>query len=350
MNGLSWIYHSAFWSFLALLFAALFFFFNARSERHPLLSKMPGPWKDLEKLIKRTRWAFRILFLVQLFALGFLIVALARPVRTKTHIKKETEGIDIAIVLDVSESMDAEDLNPSRIIAAKQVIRSFISQRQNDRIGLVIFGGESVMRSPLTRDFDFLLAQLEDVKLRELKQGTAIGLGLTNGIARLRKSQSKNKVIILLTDGDSNVGSVNPMTAAKLALQENIRIYTIGIGQEDRVVVPIYAFDSRGRKTHLIAQVPSYLNPKLLKEISEMTGGKSYMARDTGMLSKILQEIDKLEKTKVSISARTELEELFFYPGLFGLLLMGIVFLLMETRFQRKMSMKQNHGISISTT
>lgn len=206
------------------------------------------------------------------------------------------------------------------------------------------------MKSPLTRDFDFLLGQVEAVKLRELKQGTAIGLGITNGVARLRKSQSKNKVVILLTDGDSNVGSVNPVTAAKLAAAEGIKIYTIGIGQQDRVVVPIYAFDPNGKRTHLIAQVPSYLNPQLLKNISEMTGGKSYMARDTGMLSRVLQEIDKLEKTKVNISAITEIEELFFYPAVFAVLLMAIAYLLMETRYQRKLRKLKTHELSLRTT
>jgi Ca-activated chloride channel family protein len=245
--------------------------------------------------------------------------------------------------------MDAEDLDPTRIIAAKQVIRQFINQRPNDRIGLVVFGGESVMKSPLTRDFDFLLTQVDEVKLRELKQGTAIGLGITNGISRLRKSQSKNKILILLTDGDSNVGAVNPMTAAKMAAQEGIRIYTIGIGKQDRVVVPIYGFDSRGRKTHLVAQVPSYLNPKLLEEMSELTGGKSYMARDTGMLSRILQEIDKLEKTKVLLTAHTELEELFLYPALAALLLLTVSYLLLETRFQRRLKGNDRNGFSTGT-
>jgi Ca-activated chloride channel family protein len=310
---------------------------------------MPGPWKDLLKEMRRTRWAFRFLFLAQLVALGLLVASVARPVRTKTTVKKSTEGVDIVLVLDVSESMDAEDLDPTRIIAAKQVIRQFINQRPNDRIGLVVFGGESVMKSPLTRDFDFLLTQVDEVKLRELKQGTAIGLGITNGISRLRKSQSKNKILILLTDGDSNVGAVNPMTAAKLAAQEGIRIYTIGIGKQDRVVVPIYGFDSRGRKTHLVAQVPSYLNPKLLEEMSELTGGKSYMARDTGMLSRILQEIDKLEKTKVLLTAHTELEELFLYPALAALLLLTVSYLLLETRFQRRLKGNDLNGFSTGT-
>lgn len=345
-----WVYSIVFWAFIPLTFLGLYFVFRTRSKKNNLLSRMPGPWQDLVKAMRRTRWAFRLLFLAQVLAISFMIISIARPVRTKTIIKKSTEGVDIVLVLDVSESMDAEDLEPTRIIAAKKVIRQFISQRPNDRIGLVVFGGESVMKSPLTRDFDFLINQVEEVKLRELKQGTAIGLGITNGISRLRKSQSKNKILILLTDGDSNVGAVNPVTAAKLAAQEGIRIYTIGIGKQDRVVVPIYALDSRGKKTHLIAQVPSYLNPKLLEEMSQMTGGKSYMARDSGMLSRILQEIDKLEKTKVLISARTEIEELFFYPGLLALLLLTVSYLLLETRFQRKLKGVKHIGLSTSTT
>lgn len=328
-------------SFLLVLIplfgVAAFFCFRQRKETEPLLSRMPGPWEELRRAMRRTRRAFRLIFLLQFIALALLVLVVARPFRTKTLVKKWTEGVDIALVLDLSESMDAEDLEPSRILAAKQVIRQFVSQRPNDRIGLVTFGGESVMKSPLTRDFDFLLQQVDEVKLRELKQGTAIGLGITNGISRLRKSQSKNKILILLTDGDSNVGAVNPVTAAKLAAQEGIRIYTIGIGKQDRVVVPIYAFDANGKKSHVVAQVPSYLNPKLLKEISDLTGGKSYMARDTGMLSRVLQEIDKLEKTKVNINAVSELDELFFFPAILALLLMTITHLLMETRFQRKL-------------
>jgi Ca-activated chloride channel family protein len=345
-----WAYKLAFVFFIPLVAALFFFLLRRRNQKDKLLFRMPGPWQDLKKAMRRTTWAYRFLFLAQILALGLLVLVIARPVRTKVLTKKSTEGVDIALVLDVSESMDAEDLEPTRILAAKQVIRQFISQRPNDRIGLVIFGGESVMKSPLTRDFDFLLRQVEEVKLRELKQGTAIGLGITNGIARLRKSQSKNKVLILLTDGDSNVGSVNPMTAAKLAAADGIKIYTIGIGKQDRVVVPIYSFDTNGKRTHLIAQVPSYLNPKLLKEISDTTGGKSYMARDSGMLSRILQEIDKLEKTKVTISAITELEELYFYPASIALLILAISYLLLETRYQRKLRTLRKNDLSFSTT
>lgn len=331
-----WLNPLAFFLFLPLLGAVLFFFLCRKSKNNSLLSRMPGPWLQLKKEMRRTRRVYRTLFMLLIFGLALLVFALARPARSKAIVKKFTEGVDIALVLDVSESMDAEDLKPSRILSAKQVIRQFISQRPNDRIGLVVFGGESVMKSPLTRDFDFLLKKVDEVKLRELKQGTAIGLGITNGIARLRKGKTPSKIIILLTDGDSNVGAINPITAAKLAVQEGIRVYTIGIGEKDRVVVPIYGYDARGEKTHLIAQVPSYLNPELLKEVAEMTGGKSYMARDSGMLSRVLQEIDKLERTKIQLSAQTEFEELFFYPLLLGALLVFFSYLLLETRYQRK--------------
>lgn len=331
-----WLAPLSFLLFLPLGLALIYFVFVRRKKTSAFLSRMPGPWKEMLQFMKQTRRAYRSLFLLQIFGMLLLILALARPARQKTIVQKYTEGIDISLILDVSESMDAEDLKPSRILAAKQVIRQFISQRPNDRIGLVVFGGESVMKSPLTRDFDFLLQQVEAIKLRELKQGTAIGLGLTNGIARLRKSKTPNKILILLTDGDSNVGAINPITAAKLAVQEGIRIYTIGIGEKNRVVVPIYAYNSEGRKTHLVAQVPSYLNPELLQEIATITGGKSYMARDSGMLSRILQEIDKLEKTKIQLTAKTEFDELFFYPLLLGSLCLFFSYLLLETRYQRR--------------
>jgi len=331
-----WLNPWAFALLVPILVGFLYFLFSRLKKSNPLLARMPGPWLELMNQIKKTRQVYRALFFLQVMGLILLILALARPASQKAIVQKFTEGVDIVLVLDVSESMDAEDLKPTRILAAKQVMRQFISQRPNDRIGLVVFGGESVMRSPITRDFDFLLKQVEDIKLRELKQGTAIGLGLTNGLARLRKSKSQNKILILLTDGDSNVGAINPVTAAKLAAQEGIRIYTIGIGEKDRVVVPIYGYDSSGKKTHLLAQVPSYLNPELLKEIANLTGGKSYMARDSGMLSRVLQEIDKLEKTKIQLTSRMEFEDLFFYPLLLGTLFLFFSYLLLETRYQRR--------------
>lgn len=314
--------------------AALYFLLKRKQVRSTtlLMSVQHTALKSHSVITKRV---FRALFFISILILSLLVVTLTKPFRTKTYTKLWTEGVDIAIVLDVSESMEASDLLPTRILAAKSVIRDFVSRRPHDRIGLVIFGGEAIMKSPLTRDFDFLLNQVDDVRLRELKQGTAIGMGLANGISRLIKTESKNKVIILLTDGDSNVGAINPITAAHLAQQEGIRIYTIGIGKEDRVIIPIYSYDANGKKVGLLAQVPSYLNPELLKEISRITGGNSYMARDSGMLLKILQEIDRLEKTKIKVQPMTEREELFFYPACVATLLLFLYFLITETRYKR---------------
>ncbi len=295
-----------------------------------------GSYADVLKVeIKRTRRQHWFLFAAFLIAVLLIGLAAARPLNIRSWAKRYSEGIDIVICLDLSESMEAGDLVPTRIIAAKNVIREFIERRKDDRIGIVTFGGEAVTRSPLTRDHEFLLAQVEALQLRELKQGTAIGNGLANSIGRLRHSESKSKVIVLLTDGDNNVGAINPMTAANLARQEGIKIYAIGMGKEDRVVVPIYSYDLYGKKTQLMAQVPSYLNPELLAKIAETTGGLAYMARDTMALSQILQAIDRFERTKVRLRPMQKKEELFIYPTLAALLLLLGFYVLLETRYRR---------------
>lgn len=281
------------------------------------------------------RWAFRGLFALFLSASLLFILAAARPQRTITTSNKTSESIDIAIVLDVSESMEATDFAPNRMTVAKAVIRDFIERRSSDRIALVTFGGESVTKVPLTSDHSFLLEQLESVVMRELRQGTAIGMGLSSGIARLRRSESKTKIIVLITDGDSNVGAINPVTAAHLARQEGIKVYSIGIGKENRVVVPIYAYDPSGRRTHVIAQVPSYINPELLKNIARVTGANAYMARDSGALEYVLREIDRLEKTKVRQRFSERQEELFLPFGLTALALLLLAVTLQETRLRR---------------
>jgi Ca-activated chloride channel homolog len=325
----------AFWLFILPAGTAVFFLLKRRKERGLIRFSSP----DLsQRHSRRTKVIFRGLFALTLLAFFAMIFAISRPVRLKTQVKRWSEGIDMVIVFDVSESMDADDLVPTRFIAAKNVVREFISHRTEDRIGLVVFGGEAVMKSPLTHDHDFLLSQVDEIKMRELKQGTAIGSGLANGISRLRKSESKNKVVVLLTDGDSNVGSVNPMTAAHLARQEGIRVYPVGIGRSDRVIIPIYAYDAQGRKTQPIAKVPSYLNPELLRRIARITNGKAYMARDTGMLNQILQDISSLEKTKIVFSPLSEKEELFLWPAMLATLLFALLFLFQETRYQRRRS------------
>jgi Ca-activated chloride channel homolog len=332
------------WLMLIPLAWFLFFLFKKRSGQTRPLLPLSGPLELMRKESKRARWAFRTLFFLLLSSFCILVFVVARPLFVKPLVKKSAEGIDIAILLDVSESMVADDYLPSRIDVAKSVIRDFVKRRNEDRIGLSIFAGEAVTKSPLTRDYDFLLDQVDDVKLRELKQGTAIGMAIANAVARLRRSESKNKVIILLTDGDSNVGAINPITAAQLARQESIRIYCIGIGKSDRVVVPIYAYDIYGHKTQLIAQVPSYLNPDLLREISRITNGRAYMARDTAALNNVLLEIDKLEKTKTQVVSTQSKEDYFFFPALFATLLIAAVTIIQETRYRK---VRLSHAASL---
>jgi Ca-activated chloride channel homolog len=315
--------------------AAIYFLFGRRSARSPQLIALSVPkeiWKPRSRL---TKWIFRALFASALLALVAMGTVIARPTQVTAWVEKWSEGIDIVLVVDLSESMEATDFEPSRMVAAKAVIRDFIRRRSEDRIGLVAFGGEAVTKCPLTRDYDFLLTSVEEMGSGELKQGTAIGMGLANAVGRLRNSKAKTRVVILLTDGDSNVGAVNPITASLLARQEGIKVYTIGIGKSDRVLVPIYSHDPFGRKRQLVAQVPSYLNPELLKEISRLTGGKAYLARDPGMLNRILREIDSLEKTKVRGIPRERKDEVFFWPALAATLLMFLVYVLQETRFRK---------------
>lgn len=276
----------------------------------------------------------RIFFLGHLLVIGLLILVIGQPEKQKSWTRTWKEGIDILLVLDVSESMDATDFTPNRIEVAKSVIRDFIRVRTGDRIGLVIFAGEAVTKCPLTHDYDFLQRQLEDIRLGELKQGTAIGMAIATGVARLHTSEPRTKVMILLTDGDNNVGSINPLTAAGLARQSQIKIYSIGIGKSDRVVVPIYAYDMFGKRTQPIAQVPSYLNPELLLGISQTTAGHAFMARDPGALGKVLHEIDKLEKTKIQSTTVRESEPRYLALAWIATVLATVLFIFRQTRFR----------------
>lgn len=337
MSGwnLDWLHPKAFFLIALPLLIWAWTLLMARRPRRRAVYRMSYPSALFQAQSQFVRRVFRILWVVAGIGLILLAIAIARPVSWESSTKKTSEGIDIVITLDASESMIADDFKPSRMTVAKKVIQDFIRKRSNDRIGLVVFGGESVTKCPLTEDHDFLMAQVEEVQMRELKQGTAIGMGLSNSILRLKDSKARTKVIVLITDGDSNVGDVNPITAAHLARTEGIKIYSIGVGKDNRVLVPIYAYDAYGNKRGLVAQVPSYLNPDLLQEISRITGGRAYMARNSGMLVQILAEIDKLEKTKVNMQPKLRKLEQFLLPAGLALALLYLIWLLMETRFRR---------------
>jgi len=254
-------------------------------------------------------------FLLKVLAGIFLIIALARPREANTKVKKNVEGIDIMFALDISDSMLIEDMTPeNRMEAAKQTIRDFIKGRISDRMGLVVFSGESYTRVPLTLDYGVLLDSLSKVETtRGLKMGTAIGVSLANAVARLKESRAKSRVVILLTDGENNAGTIAPETALEIAKGFGIKIYTIGIGQDGPTRLPVYTQDPFGRTVKTYQPFTSTVNETLLEKMASDTGGKYYRASKTQSLKNVFSEIDRLEKTKIDVNRYTKYKEQFMY-------------------------------------
>lgn len=246
-------------------------------------------------------------FVLRLLALSCIIVALAEP-QTKNELQQtEGEGVDIVLCLDVSGSMTAQDMLPNRLEAAKKVAADFVNKRTADRVGVVIFAGESFTQCPITTDHTVLLSAIENIHNGLLEDGTAIGSGLGTSVDRLRTSKSKSKVVILLTDGENNGGLIDPKTAKEIAKAFAIKVYTIGVGTDGYAPQPF--------NTPLGVQMQNVkvtIDEKLLKEIAGETGGKYFRAKDNNGLTKIYDEIDGLEKSKVEISTITRYTEKFF--------------------------------------
>lgn len=263
------------------------------------------------------------LFVLRVMALSLLIIAMARPQATMKEENVSTEGIDIVISIDVSGSMQARDFKPSRLEACKEVAAEFIDARESDRMGLVVFAGESFTQTPITTDHKVLKSQLTALKEGMIEDGTAIGMGLATAVNRLKESEAKSKVIILLTDGVNNSGSVDPITASDIAKQYGCRVYTIGVGSEGQAPFP-FTF---GGKT-VYRNVDVEIDEKLLEEIAQKTGGKYYRAVDKESLQNIYKEIDQLEKTKIEVATLQRVSE-EFYPllAIAGLLLIIEVFM-----------------------
>ena len=243
-------------------------------------------------------------FVLRMLAIALLIVVLARPQSTNSWQNSSTEGIDIVMAMDISTSMLAEDLKPNRLEAAKDVAASFINGRQNDNIGLVVFAAESFTQCPLTIDHGVLLNLFKDMQPGIIQDGTAIGLGLANAVSRIKDSQAKSKVIILLTDGVNNTGEIAPVTAAEIAKTFGIRVYTIGVGTQGEAPYPIpTAFGVQYQN------VPVEIDEQVLKQIASTTGGQYFRATDNSSLKEIYSEIDQLEKTKISVQEFSKKQE-----------------------------------------
>lgn len=248
-------------------------------------------------------------FILRILALICVVIVLARPQRTDSWKNSEIEGIDILMTVDVSTSMLAEDLKPNRLEAAKDVAAEFINSRPNDNIGLVIFAGEAFVQCPLTSDHRMVLNLFETIKAGIVEDGTAIGMGIANAVTRLKDSQAKSKVIILLTDGSNNRGDISPLTAAEIAKTFGIRIYTVGVGTNGMAPYP-YPIGN----TIKYVNVPVEIDEDVLKQIAGTTDGKYFRATSTDKLKEVYQEIDQLEKTKLNVkefSTKSEEYQLF---------------------------------------
>lgn len=260
------------------------------------------------------------LFVFRVLAIIFLVGAIARPQSSNSWQDETTEGIDIVMSLDISSSMLARDFEPDRLEAAKEVAVNFITGREDDKIGLVIFSGESFTQCPLTTDHAVLINLFKDIQSGMIEDGTAIGLGLANAVNRLKDSQAKSKVAILLTDGVNNRGEIAPVTAAELAKTFGIRVYTIGIGTIGQAPYPVQtAFGISMRN------MPVKIDEDVLREIAKKTGGQYFRATDNNKLKAIYEEIDKLEKSKIEVKQYSTRSEEYL---LFALL--AALFVLLE--------------------
>ncbi len=264
-------------------------------------------------------------FILRLLALSLAIVALARPQSTNILKNVTTEGVDIVLSFDVSGSMLARDFKPDRLQAAKELGIKFISGRTNDRMGLVIFAGESFTLCPLTTDRATLINQFRNVDIGVLEDGTAIGSGLATAISRLKDSDAKSKVIILLTDGVNNRGEIAPLTAAEMAKTFGIRVYTIGVGTYGTAPYPVQTpFGTRYQ------DIQVEIDEELLKGIAKMTGGEYFRATSNKALEQVYQKIDQLEKSKIQVDEYTRREEKYK-----GWLLVAFVLLVLEFVLRR---------------
>jgi Mg-chelatase subunit ChlD len=285
-------YPKLLWLLLLLIpIIAIYVYREIKGLKPYLIVSSLAPWSDgkggIKKIIRH------IPFILRLLALSLIIIAIARPRSSSNYERVDTEGIDIVLAMDVSTSMLARDFNPDRISAAKDIAIQFVAERPSDRMGVVVFAGESYTQSPLTTDRATLINLIKEIECGLIEDGTAIGNGLATSVARLKDSKAKSKVVILLTDGVNNSGEISPKMAAEIAKSYGIRVYTIGVGAMGTAPYPImtpYGVD--------VQQVEVQIDEPLLKDIANETDGKYFRATDNSKLLEIYGEINKMEKIK----------------------------------------------------
>jgi len=326
-KGIEFAHPGFFWLFISIPLMLGWYIWKQRQ----LQGTLSVPTLKAFSGVKKSRLPkFRHLIIaLRCLAVAALVVALARPQSSLSWQNSTTEGIDIIIASDISGSMLAEDFKPNRLEAGKQIAIEFIKGRPDDRIGLVIFSGESFTQCPLTIDHDVLINLFSDIRNGMITDGTAIGMGLATAVNRLRGSQAKSKVVILLTDGSNNAGSIPPITAADIARQFGIRVYTVGLGTNGYAPYPV--------QTPLGVQyqrMPVVIDEATLSKIANTTGGKYFRATNNEALKEIYQQIDKLEKAKIDVTHYRKKTEMFLPWAILALVLLSLEFILKNTLFK----------------
>ena len=301
-----------FWLLLVVPVMAYFHFW--RESRRTSDFRFPAV-ALLQSLDKTMRVRLRHLpFVLRVLAVGLLVVVLARPQKFDAETKRKVEGVDIILCMDMSTSMLAEDLKPNRVEAAKKVAQEFVQGRTTDRIGIVPFQAVSWTQCPLTTDISVVVNIIGDLRSGMVEDGTAIGMALATSLNRLRESEAKSKVVVLLTDGQNNRGELDPVTAGQAAQALGIRVYTTGVGTRGYAPYPIETVFGKRYQN-----VPVTIDEDMLKEIATLTGGKYFRATDEKILRQVYQEIDKLERTKIDVEEYRRVAEVFS-PYLLGAL------------------------------
>ncbi len=323
----------AFLLFIPYLLATLYTW-RVGVRRRSRLDYPTGTWIDARPKLGLMS-PFRLHFLLRSFALAFLIVGLARPQKVLTKENRIVEAVDMVICFDLSKSMEAVDFRPNRRKVAIETIESFIDKRVDDRIGLVLFSGEAYLAVPITHDHKVVKEAIEASSNKYLQDGTAIGQSVAVAVHHLRNSKAKSRVIVLVTDGDNNMGSVEPITAAELAKGYDLKIYAVGIGKKGRVAFPVKAMGPFGREVETYQYLTDAVNDELLADMANRTGGKSFRAAEDGVLDRIFSEIDRLEKTKVETNTLVRYTELA-WPWIWAaVLLLALEGLALNTRWRK---------------
>lgn len=319
--------HDPWWLLLLGLIPLAIWYRKRKRQAEPMVAMdmpvsgttLPVSWRT-----RLYRWTEPVFWT----ACAFLIVSMARPQTQHTEEIVKGEGIDIFLVMDLSSSMLARDFEPDRLSVSKKVAIDFVSHRTYDRIGLAVFAGESYTQCPLTNDHDVLKEYLGGLECGNLEDGTAIGMGLAAAVNRLKDSQAKSKVVVLLTDGVNNAGYIRPITAAGLAKEFGIRVYTIGVGSYGQALSPVRR---RSNGEYMFGITNVEIDEDLLRQIASETGGQYYRAVSAEALQEVYNEIDKLEKTDVEVSVYKRFKELYYIPLTIGFGLLLLVFGLRST-------------------